>query len=54
MSEITDEFVELNRDETAEPNAVNLSVYRESPGLQNEISPAFRMVLAKASQIRFG
>jgi hypothetical protein len=47
MSEITDQFVELNRDERAEPNAVNVSVYRESQGLQNEISLAFRTVLAK-------
>jgi hypothetical protein len=38
MSEITDQFVELNRDETAEPNTVNVSVYRESQGLQNQIS----------------
>ena len=47
MSEMTDQFVELNRDEAAEPNAVNVSVYCESQGLQNEISRAFRTVLAK-------
>jgi hypothetical protein len=34
-------------DETAELDAVNVSVYRESQGLQSEISPAFRTVFAK-------
>jgi hypothetical protein len=47
MSEITDQFVVLNRDKTAEPDAVDVSVYRESQRLQNEISPAFRTVFAK-------
>jgi xylulokinase len=42
ISEITDEFVELNKAETAEPGKKNVEAYRELQGLQDEMSGALR------------
>ena len=42
ISEITDEFVEINKSETATPNRKNVEVYRELQSLQDEASKALR------------
>ena len=47
ISEITDEFVQLNRAETAEPNARNVKLYRELQELQDETSRSLRGVFAR-------
>jgi len=47
ITEITDQFVELNRAETAEPDARNVEIYRELQALQDETSLALREVFAK-------
>ncbi len=50
IEEITDEFVELNREETAQPDAKNVEVYRELQALQDETSLALREVFRKHRQ----
>jgi len=40
--EITDEFVEINKSETAAPNKENVEIYRELQTLQDEASKALR------------
>ena len=50
IEEITDEFVELNQDETAQPEAKNVGVYRELQALQDETSLALREVFRKHRQ----
>ena len=47
IGEITDQFVELNRAETAEPDGTNAKVYRELQGLQDELSLGLRGVFGK-------
>jgi xylulokinase len=47
ISDITDEFVEVNREETATPDQKNVEVYRELQELQDETSLALRKVFAK-------
>ena len=47
ISEITDEFVELNQLETATPNKQNVEVYRELQVLQDESSKALRGVFSR-------
>ncbi len=47
ISDITDEFVELNKDETARPDKKNVEVYRELQALQDDTSAALREVFAK-------
>ncbi len=47
IAEISDRFVELNRDETAEPAAATVKVYRELQTLQDELSQTLRGVFAK-------
>lgn len=47
IAEISDRFVELNRDETAEPAAATVKVYRELQALQDELSQTLRGVFAK-------
>ena len=42
ISDITDQFVELNREETAEPEAKNAEAYRELQGLQDDVGSAAR------------
>ena len=44
---ITDEFVTLNKSETATPNEANAAIYRELQALQDESSKALRGVFAK-------
>ncbi|HEY5910581.1 MAG TPA: FGGY-family carbohydrate kinase, partial [Verrucomicrobiae bacterium] len=44
ISDVTDEFVEINKAETAQPNAGNAGVYRQLQGLQDEMSLALRGV----------
>jgi sugar (pentulose or hexulose) kinase len=50
ISEITDQFVELNNAETAEPHAENVKIYRELQGLQDELSHALRPAFARHRQ----
>jgi len=47
INDITDEFVELQRGETAEPVKANVEVYRELQALQDETSLALREVFKK-------
>ena len=47
ISDITDEFVKLNKNETAEPETKNVAVYRELQALQDELSSSLRGVFAK-------
>jgi xylulokinase len=50
ISDITDEFVELNHLETATPNQQNVEVYRELQALQDESSVALRDVFSRHRQ----
>ena len=50
ISEITDQFVELNTDETARPEPKNVAVYRELQTLQDGMSLALRGVFGKHRQ----
>ncbi len=50
ISEVTDQFVELNTGETAEPESKNAAVYRELQDLQNDLSVALRGVFGKHRQ----
>ncbi len=47
ISDITDEFVTLNKEETARPDKKNVEVYRELQELQDDTSAALRKVFAK-------
>src|SRR5205807_1554625 len=47
IAEITDQFVELNTDETARPEPKNVAVYRELQTLQDGMSLALRGVFGK-------
>ena len=47
ISDITDEFVTLNKEETAWPDKKNVEVYRELQELQDDTSAALRKVFAK-------
>jgi xylulokinase len=47
ISDITDEFVELNNEETARPDGKNAEVYRELQALQDDTSAALREVFAR-------
>ncbi len=47
ISELTDQFVELNAGERAEPNAKNAAVYRDLQAIQDEMSSALRPVFGK-------
>ncbi len=44
IEDITDQFVELNKAETVEPNAKNVPVYQELQAIQDEFSRALRKV----------
>ncbi len=50
IEEVTDQFVELNPTESAEPDSKKAAVYRELQELQNELSVALRGVFAKHRQ----
>ncbi len=47
IADITDEFVEINKSETATPNKKNVEVYRELQALQDEASKSLRGVFAE-------
>ncbi len=47
ISDITDQFVELSADETAEPAPAAAAVYRELQALQDEVSRSLRGVFAR-------
>src|SRR4051794_37489015 len=47
ITEITDQFVELNPGEAAQPDQKNVEVYRELQALQNDMSGALRGVFTK-------
>jgi xylulokinase len=47
ISDITDQFVELNPDETATPDPRHVEVYRELQALQDETSTALRAIFRK-------
>ena len=47
ISDITDQFVKLNRAETAEPRKANVALYRELQALQDETSQALRAVFGQ-------
>lgn len=47
IQEITDRFIELNRDETAQPDAKNAAIYEELQALQDEMSSSLRGVFEK-------
>ncbi len=47
IQEITDQFVELNQEETAQPDAKNVAIYRELQALQDEMSASLRGVFVK-------
>jgi xylulokinase len=42
ITELTDQFIELNTEETRTPNEANAKVYRELQGVQDEMSEALR------------
>ncbi len=50
ISDVTDQFVKLNRAETAEPRKANVGLYRELQALQDEASRALRGVFGKHRQ----
>jgi sugar (pentulose or hexulose) kinase len=50
IQDLTDQFVELNPIETAEPDAKNVEVYRELQSLQDDMSEALRDVFRKHRQ----
>ncbi|HZR15974.1 MAG TPA: xylulokinase [Verrucomicrobiae bacterium] len=47
IQEITDQFIELNKGETAEPERDNVAIYKELQGLQDEMSRSLREVFAR-------
>ncbi len=54
MAAITDQFVELNGVETAQPSGANVKIYRELQGLQDELSVGLRGVFGKHRQFVLG
>ncbi len=47
ISEITDKFVEVNGEDTVEPNPANVAVYRELQDLQDNLSVSLRKVFSQ-------
>jgi sugar (pentulose or hexulose) kinase len=47
ISEVTDQFVQINTDEVATPNPENVEVYRELQDLQDDLSKSLRSVFAR-------
>ncbi len=47
ISDVTDQFVELNPTETAEPDAKNAAIYRDLQQLQDDLSVSLRGVFGK-------
>jgi xylulokinase len=54
IADITDEFVTLNRAETARPIAKNVAAYRELQALQDEASRSLRGVFVEHRQFVLG
>jgi xylulokinase len=54
IEEITNRFVELNRNETAQPNARNVALYQELQALQDQMSLALRPLFAKHRRFVLG
>ena len=54
IGDITDQFIELNPTETAEPDAKNVSVYRELQELQDDLSTALRGSFGKHRRFLLG
>jgi xylulokinase len=54
IADITDEFVEINKSETATPNKKNVEVYRELQALQDEASKSLRDVFAQHRKFVLG
>jgi xylulokinase len=50
IQEITDEFVQVDRAQTAEPNARHAAVYAELQAIQDQMSLALREVFVKHRQ----
>jgi len=50
ITEITDQFVQLNKSDTAQPKPQNVQVYQQLQELQDEMSTALRDVFAKHRQ----
>ena len=50
IEEITDRFIEVNREETSLPDKKNVEIYRELQGLQDEMSASLRDVFVKHRQ----
>ncbi|MCU0788406.1 MAG: xylulokinase [Verrucomicrobia bacterium] len=47
ISEITDEFVQLNSAETAEPDQANVEIYQELQAIQDGLSKSLRPIFAR-------
>ena len=54
IKEITDRFVELNHEETAQPDRRNVEIYRELQALQDGMSASLREVFVKHRQFVLG
>jgi sugar (pentulose or hexulose) kinase len=54
IAEITDEFVKLNRAETAQPKAGNVALYREWQSLQDELSRVLRGAFSRHRRLVSG
>jgi sugar (pentulose or hexulose) kinase len=50
ISDITDEFVQINTAETAEPGKQNVAIYRELQAIQDELSLSVRDVFTRHRQ----
>ncbi|MDB6023035.1 MAG: xylulokinase [Pedosphaera sp.] len=47
IKDITDQFIEVNHEETAQPDPKNVAIYQELQALQDELSTSLRDVFAK-------
>ena len=54
IKEIADQFIQLNHDETAQPEKKSVEVYRELQALQGEMSESLRDVFLKHRQFVLG
>jgi xylulokinase len=50
IKEITDKYIEVNENETAQPDAKNVETYRELQALQDEMSASLREVFLRHRQ----
>jgi xylulokinase len=54
IKEITDRFIEVNQNETAQPDSKNVEIYRELQELQDEMSASLRDVFTRHRQFVLG